>query len=349
MLQERILDGKGMGAGFVGFLRNSGFLFVHVYNLECTNSNVNPERSPPVISKTKPSRHDLMIRVYADILRGIHYRHEFARRDPVVRIKCEGIIDALGCDHESFSAFEGQDGTLLVDVLAKAYRKSKKELGGLYIKKNLATFFKAYGIMPIAPSGKPFLGEKIRFNPKTGLPSHKFGESDHIWLKVIWNKLLAFETFAMAEFSLPKPIMMPVMPLSKPRTKSGSRDLRQLVRVTPTSFPAYINIQQSTGVLGNYIAAFVEQAREAMLVAPPEDDAGFQFVSTHESFFEQYIDALDLDLRFNNRVPYSEKYDFYARHSKTNIRNAQADAIIKYFKESRRSANNYRDKWKMII
>ncbi len=300
-----------------------------------------------MISKTKPSRHDLMIRVYADILRGIHYRHEFARRDPVVRNKCEGIIDALGSNHESFSAFEAQDGSLLVDILAKAYRKAKKNTDGSNIQKDLSAFFISYGILPIAPLGRPFLGENIRLNRKTGIPSHNYGESDHIWLKIVWNKLLAFEIFAMAEFSLPHPIMMPVLPLSLPTTKTGNNDLRENVEVTPTSLPVYINILQSPEVLANYITAFAEQGRESRLLQMPKQESDYRSVKTDESKYERYLDALDLDLKCQEGVPYGDKYEYFQRYN--DFHNPTGDAIITFYKDSRRCARLYRDKYRLIV
>ena len=300
-----------------------------------------------IYSKATPSDREHMVKIYTRILRGIHYRHEFARRNPKVIIECDKIINTLRIPRESVSAFEVTGKGNLVDVIAKAYRKAQRGPESEKVKSALADFFRGYGILPITQTGQPFFGERLRMKLSGKGPLRAITDNDAVWLKETWNLIYAFEVFAMAEFSLPRPIMMPLMPLSMPTLRSDDYDLRDTVEVTPTSFPAYINTKQSPEALANYMAAFAEQGRESMLFAPAKGSVEYRTIVTDMTKYERYLRALDLDKEYNSRVPREQKCEFFEQCGEP--RKNEYEKIINFYKDSRRCARLYLDKWMMII
>lgn len=261
--------------------------------------------------------------------------------------ECEKVINALRIPCDSVSAYEVADNGNILDVIAKAYRKSQRRPEGDNIKRTLANFFQGYGILPITQSGQPFFGERLRMKLSGKEPLCTITDTDVVWLKNTWNLLYAFEVFAMAEFSLPRPIMMPFMPLSMPTLKSGKYDLREIVEVTPTSFPAYINTMQSPEALGKYIEAFAEQGRESMLFATAKEAVEYRTIVTDATKYERYLRALDLDTEYNSRVPRKQKCEFFEQCGEP--RKNEYEKIINFYKDSRKCARQYLNRWMMII
>ena len=117
-----------------------------------------------VMGMAMPIKHKSMLRTYERILRGIHYRHEFARRNPrVVKESCK-VLKLLGVNPDSVPAYFVPGGGTLVDVIALAYRKSLHASKSGETRAKLGNFFRRYGVLPVAQLGKPFFGDTLRLN-----------------------------------------------------------------------------------------------------------------------------------------------------------------------------------------
>lgn len=296
-------------------------------------------------TRVTPVQHKLMRPIYERILRGIHYRHEFARRHPDITKKCLNLFDHLGLKPEWASSYSAQGGKTVTKVIAEAYRQSKRTSKGRKSKKMLRDFFISYGVIPIAPSGYPFFGDRLRLDVKAGLPLYQVTESDHQWLKDTWNELLAFEVFALAEFSLPRPIMMPALMLPIAKTRSAIVKTSKLIVPSNSSFGMYVNPNQTDAVLDDYIRAILEQAREGDTQHGHHANA-YSNIRLDPLIYERYLDALDVKLACGKVVKRSAKEEFYIRCRNNSSKTANID---EYFKACLDSARKYRDNWMLIL
>lgn len=296
-----------------------------------------------------PSKHSIMTQNYARILRGIHYRHEFARRNPGVVKETGDLFRCLGIAPESASEFETPSGKFLPEIVSLAYRRSMRSPAGAQAKNLLRRYFVKNRVLPVAPLGPPFLGNKLRLMVDVNNQGREITESDHQWLKEIWNVLLAFEMFAMAEFSLPHPIMMPAMILPIVKTRSTRIPICNLVEPSLSAFAMFVNPSQTEDILSIYMKAMIEQVRESGLYYEGTDAQGSP-IRLDDRDFERYLNVLDLKSKCGKRVSFSEKKSFYWRHNIHTV--GKYDAKMKYheyFKANFARASMYRDNWALIL
>lgn len=297
-------------------------------------------------SRAIPVQHTSMRSIYERILRGIHYRHEFARRHPDVAAETLRLLDVLGLKPESVPAYETPDGESLPNVIAKAYRRTQKTAKGNRAKVMLAEFFTNYGVLPVAPRGTPFFGDRYRLTTIEGNPVRKLGEADHLWTKHVWNHLVAYETFAIAEFSLPRPIIMPALILPVAHTRTARVSLGTLIPPSNRSFAMYVNPSHTDEVLDAYMNAMIEQAREGELLGNRE---GHVYASKRNDAkdYERYLDILDVKDACGRVVPAADKKRFCLRN-RNNV-DVESMDFDDYFKRNFEAARKCRDDWRLIL
>lgn len=291
-----------------------------------------------------PVQHKQMMSVYRRILRGIHYRHEFARRHPGVAAASLELFAHMGISLDLVSGYETHGGKTVTKVIAEAYRKSLKTARGRKSKKMLRDFFTSYGVIPVAPSGKPFFGGRFRVDANGEL-SGQAEEQDGKWIKETWNQLLAFEVFALAEFSLPRPIMMPVLMLPIAKTRTARVLIAQQIVPSNSSFAMYVNPHQADAVLDDFLTAMIEQAREGDAQYGGHGNP-YSNIRLDPLDYERYLDALNVKLACGKVVKRSVKAEFYKRHRNNPSKDANTD---EYFKACLDSARKYRDSWMLIL
>ncbi|MFC1453019.1 hypothetical protein ACFLSJ_06695 [Verrucomicrobiota bacterium] len=214
-----------------------------------------------------PVKHDAIHDAYIRILRGIHYRHEFARRNAAVAEASKQTLDGLGVPQGDAASFFTNDGSELVDVIARAYRRAQRAGKGSGGAKALQVFLSDFRVLPLHADGPPFLPTELTtVDSKTLKTSRQLDEDLHARAKKAWNSLLAFEAWAMAEFKLGSPVFMPALPLQNAKTRTRTVNLVELVDVGQRSCPVCVDLQQPMDVIGGYLTAIAEQLREGELV-----------------------------------------------------------------------------------
>lgn len=313
-------------------------------------------KNTPAVTSSENTRatlalHSLMAVTYERVLRGIHYRHEFARRVPRVADACLGLFDYLGLELEQVAAYE-TNGVFITKVIADAYRRVLRSYKGKIAKLLFRKFFLTYGIIPVAPSGRPFLGDKLRLKGKGAIkPTSQITERDHHWLKTILNDMVKFEIFAIAEFDLPRTIMLPAMMLPDVKFIGKVDKVRTGACIVPSnkSFAVYVNPAQTDDVLGDYLKIALEQAREGEMLHCREPK-NISSVRLDCAGYERALNVLDVKTAAGGVVRRCQKMEFYKRYK--SIPSGVLEESIdcdEYFKENYSKAVGYRDNWLLIL
>ena len=183
-----------------------------------------------------------VIEALRGIMRGLLYRHEFAKRNPDVCRDSLEVLKAFGITPARAETFTcPNQKTYLTDELRAIYKKadpSKRE--GL--NRLLGSFLKQRKILPMTMFRQPFFPE---FNKKEA------------WK--IWNSLLRFELFAMTYLKIGGPVMFPVMyvgGLSLNDTPNERQQLSKLLDLSQEPYPMLIKFELADGVTTNYMTAF---------------------------------------------------------------------------------------------
>lgn len=296
--------------------------------------------------------HSLMTSAYERVLRGIHYRHEFARRAPQVADACLGVFDYLGLKPEQVYSYESNGGIFITKVIADAYRRVLRSRKGKIAKLLFRKFFLTYGIIPVAPLGCPFLGEKLRLKGNGAIePTSQITERDHHWLKTIWNDMVRFEIFAIAEFELPRTIMFPAMILPDVDIAGNDERVRTSSYIEPSnrSFAMYVNPSQTDDVLGDYLKIALEQAREGEMLHCRESKS-ISSVRLDCAGYERALNVLDVKTAAGGIVRHRLKLEFYKRHKGIPPGvNEESIDCDEYFKENYSKAVGYRENWLLIL
>lgn len=253
-----------------------------------------PDNMESVHTRAIPVQHAAAHTTYVKILRGLHYRHEFARRNRRVANAAVRVLHELHIDEESASSFCCENGLALPEVIVQAYRSAQRRKTGSESAELLRAFFIEFGVLPLPPEGSPFLPvECARYVTS---PTDREIEAAHAVVKRVWNALLRFEVFAVAEFKLPRPIMLPVLPLSRAATRNGVVDLAQAIAPTTDAYPVYLDTSQPMDVIRDYVTAIVEQTREGKLVTPGRKGQCMSYVKRRVHFdrFDFYLKAYDI-------------------------------------------------------
>ena len=118
----------------------------------------------------------------------------------------------------------------------------------------------------------------------------------------------------MAEFSLPRPIMMAAMMLTTVRTRTATIKISHLVAPSRLGIAMFVNPNQSDAVLDDYIGAMIEQVREGDLQR--NNDAYAYYSRRLDPVdYERYLDVLDLKMACGKIVREPQKAEFYMRCS----------------------------------
>ena len=311
-------------------------------------------------TRVTPSMHRLMTLVYARILRGVHYRHEFARRHPEVVAASNNLFAVLKLAPDNVAAYKDSKGNILPKVIADAYRRSLKTRKGNASKALLKDYFTKYGVIPVSERGMPFLGEDLRFMLKRRAsnkraayqqdPIEHIADTKHEWLKTTFNELMQFEIFAIAEFSLPRTIMMPVILLADADTKT-MRAFRTAANIPSSnhSCTMYMNPMQTDDVLGDYLKAALEQAREGEMLDHPSASR-YETIRLDCKYYERSLHALDVKPACGTTIGAEQKDEFYRRYNEVPAESSSnSNESREYFKDSLAMARRFRDNWRLIL
>lgn len=181
-------------------------------------------------------------------------------------------------------------------------------------------------------------------------PIEGISDANHKWLKATFNELVQFECFAIAELSLPGTIMMPMMllPDIDTKTESAVRIAANIDSATH-SCAVYLNPGQTDDVLGDYLKATLEQAREGEML-PRTSANRYETIRMDCKYFERSLDILDINRTYGTTVALDIKDKFYRRyHAISSDWESNSIESREYFKDSLAMARKYRDNWKMIL
>lgn len=194
-----------------------------------------------------------------NILNGVYYRHEFARRNNDI----VGASDALLEKFPKAKAARVQDSNYLLQstplrtLTDWLIEDIDKERSGSLKKKRiklLSAFLKTWRVFPVPPPDKPFmpftLKEKDAQNDKILFPTE--------YLMVCWEKILRFETYAITKLGLDEPLFFPFV--SFPEKKElFAPTLKNIIPNQPESKYKLVLIdwKNPSGNLHEYLTAWL--------------------------------------------------------------------------------------------
>ena len=153
-----------------------------------------------------------------DVMLGVYYRHEFARRNPEVVEASNDVFKEFSeaqkvrSKHSTF-IIPGKSlksiTALLMEEILKDPDSSKKK--GVMVK-----FLQDYKVLPVPPPEHQFLPLPLILESKRQLIKMKGVQADSVALSHCWSSIQAFETFAVC-IGLREPIFMPFTNLPKTR------------------------------------------------------------------------------------------------------------------------------------
>jgi hypothetical protein len=177
-----------------------------------------------------------------EILRGLRYRHEFAKRNLEVLKASRELLEAFGITPARAETFlcPNQETFLTDDLMGRFSRVERPRREQL--KLLLAEFLKMRRVLPMAKSRQSF------FPPFSVKNAWK-----------IWNSLLQFELFAMGRLDIGGPVMFPVMyvgGLSFNENKNEQKQLSRTLNLAHEPYPMVVKFELPDEVISNYMTAF---------------------------------------------------------------------------------------------
>lgn len=174
----------------------------------------------------------------AEILEGVFYRHEFARRNGKV-VKASGeILECLGVPAARAEAFLSQEAPLcLTDVLIRRCDTPLR-------RTQLAKFLSEYRIIPVSSSNQPFLPPGVK----------DAGNEDVIQSYRIWNALLKFEYYALSVLGLDSPVMFPVVTLGRVECQGKTMWVGEHFNPRRYRYPLFVDFSVPAETSGAYMA-----------------------------------------------------------------------------------------------
>ena len=188
-----------------------------------------------------------------DALRGVYYRHEFARRNPDVMKESEKVLKALRVSSNQAKTFHTKShhrylSEVLIDKVESA-RGSEQ----LKRAKTLVNFLRDYGVFPMARSQ----GDFFPFGGRQSWQVPDLSAEERLAdVFSVWFALISFEGYVTFKWKLGRPFMLPVMLLrpgqfGKQKIRLGTFDEMN----QGDSFPVVMNLDLPEKRLGSYLAA----------------------------------------------------------------------------------------------
>lgn len=230
-----------------------------------------------------PSRQ--AIQTYEVILRGIYYRHEFARRDRSVVAASELLLNNFAFPPGRGRTFIGKGSpTCLTSELMEQSRASDTVSASR--RKALTAFLRDYSIIPTGEMETPFFPEAIAA-----------GKATFTEMVLIWNSLLRFEYFALAQLDMALPVLFPVMQIGVLKTKDGATTYRLQERVTPGKQHCLLLMDMTAPqkTVDAYVRMMRMQERVTKARSEKMEDES-EYARSRPVEYPAYLAAYDLDL-----------------------------------------------------
>jgi len=186
------------------------------------------------MSRRAKPRGETLEQAIRDVLRGVYYRHEFARRHSLLVRASDALFKFFPKSNEvrakdSRYLISGKQPKAITDFLIDEFKQSKESET---MKMALLDFLKKWRVLPVPSSPSvefmPYpLKKESKKNDKKGKADKKKGKrfkfkvpekpiTDAVELFVCWDRIQHFENFAMSKLGFTEPIFMPLVNLSKP-------------------------------------------------------------------------------------------------------------------------------------
>ena len=262
-----------------------------------------------------------------NILMGIHYRHEFARRNLELMAASKTILETLGIPLEQAEHFISPDGKTnlakaIIDRVKAEPAASRTEL-----MDQVANFLGEHRVLPMTCTSGTFFPK-----PEDVDATLAFG---------IWNELMNIETFALARLRLGHPIMFPVMLINNVQLPDGTVDVSQFLKLQRYNYPMLTSLDTPKEVISDYFTVLymAERLRQAQLGLTPDEGQVFKRIPWNEA--AAALLTFDFD---QQKWPHGEKkaqvQDFY----RTQLRDTESKHKLKGEEPSSRAAESSYDR-----
>ena len=274
---------------------------------------------------------------YAEIFRGIYWRHEFARRNETVAKESAELAKTLGIKDSRFEVFIHDGYPLTDDLIDLVSRPDREEAS-----KALKMFLETHKVLPVTLNST----SKETFFPK------EFGSDQEVAItyfadhlndgRMIFKCLLLFEAKAMSTLGLGHPVFFPLMPLVVDKIKL------ERLKLGCSNAPTLFDRSVPKGLIGKYSDALdFEMENSDREKAVERIDQRIPWQS-----FSEFIEILDYAKAYTDKTKKAFKYEYYIQ---SRPEGEKRDAIKDYdncggsYRDKLQGAIFYRDHYQDII
>jgi len=249
-----------------------------------------------------------------NILLGIYYRHEFARRNEELIAASKTILGTLGIPLEQAEHFISPDGKTNMAKAIIDRVKAEPDGSRSQLMDQVASFFGEHRVLPMRCTSGTFF-------PKLKVSEFKLAFG-------IWGELMNLETFALARLRLGHPIMFPVMLINDVQLLDGTVNIGQHLKLHGCNYPVLTSLDTPKEVVSDYFTVLHMLER-------------LEYVNRKEKLYEDEVFT---------RLPWSEAeaalvtYDFDRTELKKETKKSQVSDF--YLKRLRDLTSKRETKWK---
>lgn len=236
-----------------------------------------------------PKKTKAAIKDFRAVLRGLYFRHEFARRNPEVVKASETLFKEFGWRPSSGKRFLLADRQRLMplellQILNSSHPKRARRLRSL-----LARFFLDFKVLPVGRMKRPFFPEDVASQ----------GADLHLLIR-FWNAILRVEAYAISVLGLGHPIMFPVMTLGKIVQRDTEYPVYEQIDLSRYSLPLLVDHNAPLRTITAYMDAFRIQERTTSNIS-----GNIKEIKRTERLpwtdFPTFLKAFDLEKTLNPR------------------------------------------------
>jgi len=175
----------------------------------------------------------------AEIMRGVFYRHEFARRNTAVIEAAKSLFADLDIPVSRGGTYLSQEPPRYFSHLLISRSKTPA------LRRKMKAFLDEHRVFPMSqPSDTPFFPRE----------SKDIANKEVTDRTEMWESLLMFEYFAMSILGLDSPVMFPVMPLGEFHSREKTTWLGDGFSSRRCGFPLFVDFAVPTKTSYAYIA-----------------------------------------------------------------------------------------------
>ena len=173
-----------------------------------------------------------------NILMGIYYRHEFARRNEELILASKTLLGTLGIPLEQAEHFMSPDGetNLAKSIIVRV--NEEPAASRTTLMDQVANFLGEHRVLPMACTSGTFF-------PKLKV-------SEFVLAMGIWGELMNLEIFALTRLRLGHPVMIPVMPIKDVILPDGIVSIGQHLKLDRYDNPVLTSLNIPKEVISDY-------------------------------------------------------------------------------------------------